>query len=264
MKKSVVLFLVAVLCLISKVSPLQAKSVRAHRSTILMVLTGVDRVPGTDHQTGFWAEEFVAPFKLFRKAGYNVIVASLKGGFVPVDPRSIDPGNVGEEQARELRLELDNARSSLKAVSLKNVRLDKVAAVFVVGGHGVMWDLTEAPEMQNLAQDLYLSGRIVSAVCHGPGALVRVKLPDGRFLLDGKRVAGFSAREEELAGMSKIVPYCLEDELKTASGNRYECGEPWKSFVVVDGQIVTGQNPASSADTARAVLDLLASRGSRK
>ncbi len=260
MKKSIVLILAAILCVTSLVSPLEAGNTRAHHSTILMVLTGVGLVPGTEHETGYWAEEFIAPFQLFRKAGHKVIVASLEGGYMPVDPRSIDPGSVGEKQARELRLALDSAKSALMTVPLKSVRLDNIAAVFVVGGHGVMWDLTEAPVMHNLAQQLYLSGKIVSAVCHGPGALVRVKLPDGRYLLDGKRVAGFSAREEELAGMSNTVPYCLEEELKKASGGRYESGEPWKSFVVVDGQIVTGQNPSSSAATAQAVLDLLASR----
>lgn len=257
MKKSVALVLLVMSCLLAAVTPIEAKQGRAARSTILMVLTGVDHVPGTDHETGFWAEEFVAPYELFRKAGHKVIVASVEGGFAPVDPRSIDPANVGEEQARELRLALDRARPALKTVALNDVRLDRVAAVFVVGGHGVMWDLTDSAIMHKIAQHIYCSGGVVAAVCHGPGALVRAMLPDGRYLLDGKRVTGFSAREEELAGMAKIVPYCLEVEMNKASGNRYECGEPWKSFVVVDENVVTGQNPASSADTARAVLELL-------
>lgn len=258
MNKSVALVLIVLLCLVAGVTPIEAKQARAARSTILMVLTGVGHVPGTDHETGFWAEEFVAPFQLFRKAGYKVIVASPEGGFAPVDPRSIDPANVGEEQARELRLALDRARSALKTVALRSVRLDRVAAVFVVGGHGVMWDLTDSADMQKVARQLFERGRIVAAVCHGPGALVRARLSDGSLLLEGKRVTGFSAREEEIAGMENIVPYCLEAEMKHASGNHYECGEPWKPFVVVDGGLVTGQNPASSADTARAVLELLA------
>lgn len=258
MNKYVALALVGMSCLIAAVTPIEAKPARMAHSTILMVLTGVGHIPGTDHETGFWAEEFVAPYQAFRKAGYKVIVASPEGGFAPVDPRSIDSANVGGEQARELRLALDRARSALKTVALRSVRLDRVAAVFVVGGHGVMWDLTDSADMQKIARQLYENGRVIAAVCHGPGALVRARLSDGRPLLEGKRVTGFSAREEEIAGMDKIVPYCLEVEMKNASGNRYECGEPWKSFVTVDGRLVTGQNPASSADTARAVLELLA------
>ncbi len=256
MKKIVLFAVFAVLCGVFALSPVEA-SAAARQKTVLMVLTGTGIIPGTYKQTGFWAEEFVVPLKLFRQAGHKVIVTSLAGGRMPVDPGSIDPKIVGEDHAREWRRELDKARSALNTVPLSRVKLEKVDAVFVVGGHGVMWDLTDSAEMQAALRTLFLSGKIVSAVCHGPGAFVRVTLPDGRFMLDGKRVAGFSAIEEEQVGMTKIVPYCLEEELKKASGSRYECGEPWKSFVITDDRIVTGQNPASSADTAKAVIDLL-------
>lgn len=256
MKKIVLFTLVAVLCSVFSLSPGEVRAA-ARQKTILMVLTGTGIIPGTYKQTGFWAEEFVVPFRLFRQAGHKVIVSSLAGGRMPVDPGSIDPKIVGEDHAREWRRELDKARAALNTVPLSRVKLEKVDAVFVVGGHGVMWDLTDSIEMQAALRTLFSEGKIVSAVCHGPGAFVRVTMPDGRFMLDGKRVAGFSALEEEQVGMTKVVPYCLEEELKKASGGRYECGEPWKSFVITDGQIVTGQNPTSSANTAKAVIDLL-------
>ncbi len=256
MKKIVFCTLLAVLYSVIALSSLEARGA-GRQKTVLMVLTGVGLIPNTYKQTGFWAEEFVLPFRLFRQAGHKVIVASLAGGRMPVDPGSIDPKIVGDDHASEWRLELDKARLALNTVPLSRVKLEKVDAVFVVGGHGVMWDLTDSVEMQAALRTLFLAGKIVSAVCHGPGAFVRVTLPDGRFMLDGTRVAGFSALEEEQVGMTKIVPYCLEEDLKKASGGRYECGEPWKSFVITDGRIVTGQNPVSSADTAKAVIELL-------
>ncbi|MFZ2959525.1 MAG: type 1 glutamine amidotransferase domain-containing protein [Candidatus Ozemobacteraceae bacterium] len=258
MKRFSLLVIAAVVCVSLCMTPVQAKSIKPRQADIVMVLSGTDKIPGTDRETGFWAEEFIVPLKIFKSAGYKVIVTSLNGGWAPVDPGSIDPKNIGAEHAKEVRMELDKEKSSLKTVPMNVVKLDQVKAIFVVGGHGVMWDLTESTEMKSLAQKMYAAGKIISAVCHGPGALVHVRLPDGKFLLDGKKVTGFSAKEEEIVGMSKVVPYCLEAELKKSSGDNYESVEPWKSFVVVDGTIVTGQNPASSAETARAVLKLLA------
>jgi putative intracellular protease/amidase len=227
---------------------------------ILMVLTSVDRVPGTSRPTGYWAEELVVPCERFEAAGYEVVTCSPRGGIPPVDPASLDPKAVGEDASRRYSTFLEKSKSLLQSRPLRDVQPTAYDAIFVVGGHGVMWDLTESRDMQALVRKAYAAGRVVSAVCHGPGALVRVKLDTGEPLLRGHRVTGFSAREEELAGMAPVVPYSLQAELEKASGGRYEAAAPWQIRSVVSQSIVTGQNPASSGETARQVLRLLAVR----
>ena len=228
---------------------------------VLMILTGTDLVPDTQRETGFWAEEFVVPCEMFKKSGYKVSTASLKGGRVPVDLASIDPKMVGEEPAREMRLGLDKNTEFTRTIPLAKVRVDDFSAIFVVGGHGVMWDLTHSPEMMRVVQQAVAKKRIVAAVCHGPGALIGIPLLNGRMFLEGKNITGFSAQEEEIAGMANVVPYCLEEQLDKESGKGYQKADaPWASFVVSDEDLITGQNPASSAATAQALLKQLAVR----
>jgi len=225
---------------------------------IVMILTNIDRIPGTDRETGFWAEEFVVPHELFRKAGFDVMVASIKGGMPPVDRASLDAAAVGDAAAARFKDYLERNRAALQSVPLQTVAPQDVAAVFVVGGHGVMFDLSSSQPMHVLARRTLRSGRVLAAVCHGPGALANAKDEHGEYLLHSRNVTGFSAREEELVGMSTLVPYCLEETLKKATGGKYEkAPEPWQSHVVVDGNLVTGQNPASSEATAKAVIRMV-------
>ncbi|NLI80058.1 MAG: type 1 glutamine amidotransferase domain-containing protein [Candidatus Riflebacteria bacterium] len=233
----------------------------ARPGKILVVLTGVDKVPGTDKPTGFWAEEFVVPVNLFKKAGWQVFVATLKGGAAPVDPRSVDPQVVGKKEAASLKKQLRRHPEYRKTIPLRGLLVGEFAAVFVVGGHGVMWDLTRAPEMADLVRKAVAGRVLVSAVCHGPGALLGIAMPDGRNYLAGREVTGFSNEEEDQAGMTGSVPYFLEEELNRESGGGYRrAATPWQPFVTHGDGLILGQNPASSEATAKAVLETLAGR----
>lgn len=251
------LFIVA--CAIGVLGPGEAWAARPGK--ILVVLTGVDKVPGTDKPTGFWAEEFVVPMGLFKKAGWQVFVATLKGGAAPVDPRSLDPQVVGKKEAASLKKLLRRHPEYRKTIPLRGLLVGEFAAVFVVGGHGVMWDLTRAPEMADLVQKAAAERVLVAAVCHGPGALLGISMPDGRNFLAGREVTGFSNEEEDQAGMTATVPYSLESELDRDSGGGYHrAPKPWEPFVVKGEGLILGQNPASSEATAQAVLEALAGR----
>jgi len=221
---------------------------------ILMVLTSHDRLGDTGEKTGFWLEEFAAPYYVFTDAGAQVTVASPKGGQPPIDPKSDDPANQTPAQDRF------KADAGAQAVLAKTHRLDSVSAadfdaVFYPGGHGPLWDLAEDPASIRLIESFYDSGKPVAAVCHAPGVLRHVK-HGGEPLVKGRRVTGFTNSEEEAVKLTKVVPFLVEDELKRLGG-RYEKADDWKSFSIVDGRLVTGQNPASSEATAEALLKLL-------
>ena len=221
---------------------------------ILMVLTSHDRLGDTGEKTGFWLEEFAAPYYVFTDAGAQVTVASPKGGQPPIDPKSDDPANQTPAQDRF------KADKSAQAVLASTKRLDSVSAdefdaVFYPGGHGPLWDLAEDPASISLIERFYDSGKPVAAVCHAPGVLRHVK-HDGEPLVKGRRVTGFTNSEEEAVQLTKVVPFLVEDELKRLGG-KYEKAGDWQSFAIVDGRLVTGQNPASSEATAEALLKLL-------
>jgi len=221
---------------------------------ILMVLTSHDRLGDTGEKTGFWLEEFAAPYYVFTDAGAQVTVASPKGGQPPIDPKSDDPKNQTPAQDRF------KADKSAQAVLASTKRLDSVSAdefdaVFYPGGHGPLWDLAEDPASIRLIERFYDSGKPVAAVCHAPGVLRHVK-HEGEPLVKGRRVTGFTNSEEEAVKLTKVVPFLVEDELKRLGG-RYEKVGDWQSFAIVDGRLVTGQNPASSEATAEALLKLL-------
>ncbi|MFE0500148.1 type 1 glutamine amidotransferase domain-containing protein [Lysobacter soli] len=221
---------------------------------ILMVLTSHDRLGDTGEKTGFWLEEFAAPYYVFTDAGAQVTVASPKGGQPPIDPKSDDPANQTPAQDRF------KADANTQAVLANTKRLDSVSAdefdaVFYPGGHGPLWDLAEDPASIRLIETFYESGKPVAAVCHAPGVLRHVK-HEGEPLVKGKRVTGFTNSEEEAVKLTKVVPFLVEDELKRLGG-KYEKAGDWQSFAIVDGRLVTGQNPASSEATAEALLKLL-------
>jgi putative intracellular protease/amidase len=222
---------------------------------ILMVLTSHDQLGNTGEKTGFWLEEFAAPYYVFLDAGAKVTVASPKGGMPPIDPKSDDPNNQTPAQDRF------RADKSAQNVLANTVRLDTVSAddfdtVFYPGGHGPMWDLAEDPVSIKLIETFYDSGKPVAAVCHAPGVLHRVR-HQGEPIVKGKRVTGFTNSEEEAVGLTKVVPFLVEDELKRLGG-RYEKAPDWQSFAIVDGRLITGQNPASSEATAKALLEVMA------
>jgi putative intracellular protease/amidase len=222
---------------------------------ILMVLTSHDQLGDTGRKTGFWLEEFAAPYYTFLDAGAAVTLASPKGGQPPIDPVSDAPE--GQTDWTRRFKQDPAAQDALASTSrLADVTVGEFDAVFYPGGHGPMWDLAEDPHSIALIEAFYGAGKPVAAVCHAPGVLHRVWF-EGQPLVKGKRVAGFTNGEEAAVHLTKVVPFLVEDELKRL-GALYEKAADWVSFVVTDGNLVTGQNPASSRAGAQALLKLLA------
>ena len=216
---------------------------------VLMIVTSHDQLGATGTRTGFWLEELAAPYLEFVRAGAEVDIASPKGGKAPADPKSdTEPSAVVRAFRADARA-VAKLEATLRLGDVKEV----YDAYFVVGGHGVMWDLAEDAAAQALLGRAFDAGRVVAAVCHGPAALVNVTLADGSSIVAGRRVAGFSNEEEGAVKLTEIVPFSLETRL-TERGGRYEKGPMWSSFVVRDGRLVTGQNPASSTAVARETL----------
>jgi putative intracellular protease/amidase len=224
---------------------------------ILMVITSHDKLGNTGNKTGFWLEEFVAPYYTFLDAGAIVTVASPKGGKPPLDPKSDAPE--GQTDATK-RFKEDRAAKSVLAntVKLSDVRVDDYDAIFYPGGHGPMWDMPDNPTSIGLIEAFVKAGKPVGAVCHAPVALVNVHGKDGKYLVEGKRVTGFTNTEEEAVGLTAVVPFLLEDRLKERGGI-FSKADNWLPYVQVDGKLVTGQNPASSEPAAKELLKLLRS-----
>lgn len=222
---------------------------------ILMVLTSHSDMGNTGHKTGFWLEEFTAPYYIFSDAGATVTLASPAGGQPPVDPNS-EADDAQTETTRRFLAD-DDAQAALAATqTLSDVRIDDVDAVFYPGGHGPLWDLAEDTNSIRLIEEAASQDKVIGAVCHAPGVFRHVKSPNGDPLVRGREVTGFTNTEEEAVGLTEVVPFLVEDMLE-ANGADYRCGEDWDSFVVRDGRLVTGQNPTSSEETAKAVLSTL-------
>lgn len=220
---------------------------------ILLIVTSHDRLGETGKPTGFWLEELAAPYRTFVEAGAEVDIASPKGGRPPVDPGSekSDSADVAWFRANA------DAMTKLETTKkLESVTSDAYDAYFVVGGHGVMWDLADHAASRALLARAFDGGRVVAAVCHGPGALVNVKLASGAPIVRGRRVAGFSDEEEAAVKLEEIVPFRLESRLRELGG-KYERGPMWSAFAVRDGRLVTGQNPQSSVAAAKETLAAL-------
>jgi putative intracellular protease/amidase len=222
---------------------------------ILMVLTSHDKLGDTGRKTGFWLEEFAAPYYTFLDVGATVTLASPKRGQPPIDPVSDTPEGQTDWTRR---FQQDHAAQAALADTslLADARAGDYDAVFYPGGHGPMWDLAEDTHSIDLIEAFYGAGKPVAAVCHAPGVLHRVQF-QGQPLVKGKRVTGFTNGEEEAVQLTKVVPFLVEDELKRLGG-LYQKAADWASFVVTDGKLVTGQNPASSRAGAEALLKLLA------
>ncbi|WP_455924859.1 type 1 glutamine amidotransferase domain-containing protein [Pseudomonas putida] len=223
---------------------------------ILMVLTSHDQLGNTGRKTGFWLEEFAAPYYAFKDAGAHVVLASPAGGQPPLDPKSDEPDS---QTALTQRFKADPAAQQALA---NTVKLDSVHAadfdgVFYPGGHGPLWDLAESPVSIALIEAFERAGKPISFVCHAPGVLRHVKAANGQPLVKGRRVSGFTNSEEDGVGLTDVVPFLVEDEFK-ALGALYEKGPDWQSFVIEDGLLITGQNPGSSEAVAQALLKRLA------
>jgi len=222
---------------------------------ILMVLTSHGKLGATGRRTGFWLEEFAAPYYAFKDAFAEVTLASPLGGQPPLDPASDDPASQ-TESIRRFKAD-DKAQAALaQTQKLSEVSASDYDAVFYPGGHGPLWDLAENAFSIGLIKSFLAEGKPVAAVCHAPGVLRHVKEADGSPLVKGKNVTGFSNTEETAAGLADVVPFLVEDMLKKNGGHYTKAGD-WQSHFVVDGLLVTGQNPASSEATAQALLKLL-------
>ena len=222
---------------------------------ILMVMTSHDRLGDTGKKTGFWLEEFAAPYYVFKEAGADIDLASPKGGQPPLDPKSDEP-DAQSDATRRFREDKEAQRRLADTRPLPDVSAGDYDAIFYPGGHGPLWDLAEDPHSIALIEAAHRQGKVIAAVCHGPGVLRRVKGQHGEPLVKDRKVTGFTNTEEEQAGLTDVVPFLVEDALKEAGG-LYSKAADWQPYVQVDGTLVTGQNPASSEPAAEAVLEVL-------
>lgn len=218
---------------------------------ILIVMTSHDQLGNTGRKTGLWLEEFAAPYFVLRDAGINITLASPKGGQPPIDPKSDLPEN---QTPAMTRFKKDDAakKAFSHTAKLADMRAEDFDTVYYPGGHGPLWDLAESPTSIALLESFYNSGKFIALVCHAPGVLHRVTF-EGKPLVKGKRVTGFTNSEEEEVDLTKVVPFLVEDELKRLGGH-FEKAPNWQSFVVVDGRLITGQNPASSTAVVHTLL----------
>ena len=222
---------------------------------ILMVLTSHDQLGDTGKKTGFWLEEFAAPYYVFKDAGADITLASPKGGQPPLDPAS-DTDDAQTDATASFKKD-DAAQKALANTHvLSDIADDGFDAIFYPGGHGPLWDLAEDADSRGLIEAFAATDRPVGAVCHAPAVFKHPKAANGTPLVSGRKVTGFTNTEEDGVGLTEIVPFLVEDMLKD-NGATYSKGPDWGSFVVVDGKLVTGQNPASSAEAAKKLLALL-------
>lgn len=223
---------------------------------VLIVLTSHDQLGDTGNKTGFWLEEFAAPYYRLKDAGAALVLASPKGGQPPLDPKSHEPDAQTDATRRfdgdpVAQADLANTRK------LADVDASDFDAVFYPGGHGPLWDLADDPRSIGLIEEFLDQSKPVASVCHAPAVLLNAKSSDGQPLVKGKRVTGFSNSEEAAVGLTEVVPFLLEDQL-AALGGLYQHADDWHAKVVVDGLLITGQNPASSEAVADALLEKLA------
>ncbi|AUQ48612.1 putative DJ-1/PfpI family protein [Phaeobacter inhibens] len=222
---------------------------------ILMVLTSHDKLGDTGEKTGFWLEEFAAPYYVLKDAGADITLASPKGGQPPLDPKS-DDESAQTDATRRFKVDTAAQDALANTKPLAEVKDDGFDAVFYPGGHGPLWDLAEDADSRRLIEAFAHSDRPVGAVCHAPAVFRHTKDADGAPLVQGKRVTGFSNSEEDGVGLTDVVPFLVEDML-AQNGATYEKGDDWASFALTDGKLVTGQNPASSEEAAKQLLALL-------
>jgi putative intracellular protease/amidase len=219
---------------------------------VLMVLTSHDQLGNTGRKTGFWLEELAAPYYAFRDAGAQVVLASPKGGLPPLDPKSNEPA-FQTDATRRFEADATATTQLAATVRLDSVNQADFDTVFYPGGHGPLWDLAEDRHSIALIESFLAARKPVALVCHAPGALRHVKTPEGRPVVEGRSVTGFTNTEEAAVELTDVVPFLVEDELKAKGGN-FSRRDDWAPYVVGDGLLITGQNPASSAPAAELLL----------
>lgn len=222
---------------------------------ILLVLTSHDQLGDTGKKTGFWLEELAAPYYALKDAGAEIVLASPKGGQPPLDPKSDDP-DAQTDDTRRFKADPEAQAALASTVVLSSVKAEDFDAVFYPGGHGPLWDLANDAESIALIEAFAKADKPTGFVCHAPGVLKSVNGPDGKPLVNGRKVTGFTNSEEEAVGLTDVVPFLVENVL-TANGGDYSKGPDWGSYVLTDGKLVTGQNPGSSHAAAEALLKLL-------
>ena len=222
---------------------------------ILMVLTSHDQLGDTGRKTGFWLEEFASPYYAFIDANAQVTLASPKGGQPPLDPKS-DEADAQTDATRRFRTDSTAQAALADTLPLGEIDPYDFDAVFYPGGHGPLWDLAEDKDSKTLLEAFYASNKPIAAVCHAPGVLKNVNAPDGQPVVKDKKVTGFTNSEEQAVGLADVVPFLVENMLK-AKGAQYSKAADWASYVVEDGHLITGQNPASSEAVAQALLKRL-------
>lgn len=225
---------------------------------ILMVLTSHDMLGDTGRKTGFWLEELAAPYYVFKDAGAEVVLASPKGGRPPLDPKSSEPDSQ-TDLTRRFKADGEANAALSNTVRLDGITHEGFDAVFYPGGHGPLWDLAEDPASIRLIETTIRAGKPIALVCHAPGVLRHAQALDGKPLVEGKAVTGFTNTEEEAVGLTAIVPFLVEDELRRNGGVFSKAGD-WQPYVVWDGLLITGQNPASSGMTAERLKSYLNNR----
>jgi putative intracellular protease/amidase len=214
---------------------------------ILMVLTNASKIDD-EHETGLWLSEFAEPYAEFKSQGFEVDVASLKGGRIPLDPNSLDDENV--ETWKGTTKELD------QTLVLSQLNVNEYSGIFLPGGHGTMFDLPESAELQKALAHFAENNKAIGAVCHGPAGFVGTRLSTGKWLVEGKSLTGFTNEEEQQTGLDSLMPFLLETKLRE-QGAQFEKSEAWSDHVMTDGKFVTGQNPQSSQSTAGAFVKVL-------
>ena len=219
-----------------------------------MVLTSHDKLGDTGLKTGFWLEEFAAPYYEFKDKGATITLASPLGGQPPLDPKS-DEADFQTEATARYKQDADAQQALANTLVLAEINAEDYDAVFYPGGHGPLWDLAEDQHSINLIEQFHAANKAVGLVCHAPAALRHPKNADGTPLVAGKQVTGFSNSEEAAVQLTDVVPFLVEDMLQ-ANGASYVKGDDWASFVVASGNLITGQNPASSVAVAQAMLAL--------
>ena len=254
MIKRLFLFLFVTLTFVSCKNTQDKKSKKMTMKKVLFVVTSHDELGNTGEKTGFWTEEFAAPYYELIDQGIEVTIATPKGGQPPIDPKSEDPSAATEDTKRfdndvELQEKLKNT------LKLSDINATDYDAVFYPGGHGPLWDFSQDKNSIQLIDSFYPNNKPVAFVCHSPAALKNVKV-NGDYLVKGKKVTGFSNTEEEAVGLTKVVPFLLEDRLQENGGIYSKVGD-WQPYAVEDGLLITGQNPASSKLVAQKLLEQL-------
>ncbi len=234
-------------------SIVEAQTEQQPKEKILFVLSSHEKLGNTGKETGFYLSEAAHPWKVL-KEDYQINFVSPEGGKVPVDGFDLeDPVNKEFWKNSQIKKALNYTMNPSEVIPTEYV------AIHYVGGHGTMWDFPQNQTLAEIAEKIYQNGGVISAVCHGPAGLLNIKLPDGSYLIDGKKVAGFSNAEEKAAGLTEVVPFLLEDKLKERGAN-YSEGKKFTEHVVQDGRLITGQNPQSATKMAEKVLELLKSK----